>query len=128
MLQDWLISAAYAQDAAAAQPSLLTNLAPMVLVIGIFYLLIIRPQQKKYKQHQQMINAVKRGDDIVTGGGIIGKVTRVEEGGKVKVQIAEGVEITVEQSTISSVLTKPGADDKETKDGKKQPKAANDNA
>lgn len=127
MLIDLLIPAALAQDAAAAMPapSPLGGLLPLVFVFGIFYFLIIRPQQKKMKQHQATLKAIKRGDQIITGGGVHGKVTKVDEGGTLKVQIAEGVEITVEQSTVSSVILPPETDAKEA--GKKV-KAANDNA
>ncbi len=109
MLNTLLISAAHAQEAAAgatgAAPSPLTGVLPLVFIFVVFYFLLIRPQQKKYKQHQAMITAVKRGDKVVTGGGIHGKVTKVEDT-TVSVQIAEGVEIQVEKVTLSNVLTK----------------------
>lgn len=123
MLIDLFVSAAHAQDAAAA-PSPITSIVPLIFIMVVFYFLIIRPQQKKHKQHVAMISSVQRGDQVITGGGIHGKVTRVEDGGKLKVEIAEGIEIIVEQSTLSNVLTKPGADGKK----EKSPKPANDNA
>jgi preprotein translocase subunit YajC len=131
MIIDFLISSAHAQEAAAgAMPSgsPLSSIIPLVFIFGVFYILIIRPQQKKHKEHQAMIGAVQRGDNIITGGGIHAKVTRVDEGGKVKVQIAEGIEVTIEQSTIASVQAKPGAAGEKDKTGKTKPKAANDNA
>lgn len=134
MLFDLIIPAAYAQDAAAAAaaaaPSPLSGMLPLVFIFGVFYLLLIRPQQKKMKLHQAMIAAVKRGDEVITGGGIHGKITKVEEGGLLKVQIAEGVEVTVDQSTVSTVLTKPDATEAAKKaDDKvvKKSKVANDN-
>lgn len=116
---------AFAQEASGA-PSPLTGILPIVLIVAIFYFLIIRPQNKKYKEHQAMIAAIKRGDKVVTGGGIHGKVSKVSDDGTLKVTIADGVEITVEQATISKVLSKPGTDaDKGGKDGKES-KAAKD--
>lgn len=126
MLIDLFVSAAMAQDATSAASSPISTLVPMLLVLAVFYVLIIRPQQKKMKHHQAMIGSIQRGDQVITGGGIHAKVVRVEEGGKLKLQIAEGVEITVEQSTISNVLNKPGADATGKKE--KSPKPANDNA
>jgi preprotein translocase subunit YajC len=127
-------SPAWAQSAA---PSPLASLLPIVLIIAIFYLLIIRPQNKKFKEHRAMIAAIARGDRVITGGGIHGKVTKVEEGGSLRVEIAEGVEVTVEQSTVSQVKAKTGAASpaaepakKETKPAAKSAKAkkaANDN-
>lgn len=126
------VGTAHAQDAAAASapPSPLSGMIPLILIFVVFYFLLIRPQQKKYKQHQEMVSNVKRGDDVVTGGGIHGKVTKVEEGSTVMVQIAEGIEVKVEKSTISTVIAKPGAEaalPKAEKSAKKK-KAANDNA
>lgn len=125
------VSSASAQDAAAGAPaSPLSGMIPLVLIFVVFYFLLIRPQQKKYKQHQEMVSNVQRGDDVVTGGGIHGKITKVEEGSTVMVQIAEGIEVKVEKSTITTVIAKPGAEaalPKVEKPAKKK-KAANDNA
>ncbi len=74
-----LVTPAYAQAAAGGPAGLLQGLAPMILILGIMYLLIIRPQQKKVKAHQAMVAALRRGDQVVTQGGIIGKVTRVKD-------------------------------------------------
>ncbi|ADO42502.1 preprotein translocase subunit YajC [Ketogulonicigenium vulgare] len=80
---------------------------PMILIFVIMYLLLIRPQQKKLKQHQEMLKALRRGDQIVTQGGVIGKVAKVkEETNEVEVEIAEGVTVRVMRSTISQVLNK----------------------
>jgi preprotein translocase subunit YajC len=100
---------AFAQAAgtAAGAPSLLNSfLIPMVLVFGIMYFLMIRPQQKKMKQHKAMIEALRRGDQVVTQGGILGKVSKVQEDGMVEVEIADGVKVKVLRHTIVSVLNK----------------------
>ena len=83
---------------------LVMGIAPWLLIFVIFYLLMIRPQQQKVKQHQATIAAVKKGDDIVTGGGIRGRVTKVNDD-EVEVEIAQGVKVRVIKSTISHVLT-----------------------
>jgi preprotein translocase subunit YajC len=89
---------------AGGSAGLLIGILPWVLIFVIFYLLMIRPQQKRVKEHQAAIAAVKKGDEIVTGGGIRGRVTKVNEE-EVEVEIAQGVKIRVVKSTISQVLT-----------------------
>ncbi|WGW03263.1 preprotein translocase subunit YajC [Tropicibacter oceani] len=79
---------------------------PLILIFAIMYFLLIRPQQKKMKEHQAMVEAVRKGDKIVTQGGIIGKVSRVMEGAEVEVEIAEGVKVRIIKSTIAQVLSK----------------------
>lgn len=79
---------------------------PLILIFGIMYFLLIRPQQKKLKQHQQMVDSLRRGDQVVTAGGLIGKVVKVKDGGELDVELAEGVKVRVVQSTISQVLSK----------------------
>lgn len=78
------------------------GILPFILIFVIFYLLLIRPQQKRMKQHQQMIAAVKKNDVAVTGGGVIGKVTKVEDG-EVELEIAQGVRVKVIKATLSEV-------------------------
>lgn len=126
---------ALAQDAAAGASSPFAGILPIVAIIGIFYFLIIRPQNKKMKEHQAMLEAIQRGDNIITGGGIHGKVSKVEEGGIITVKIADDVEVRLERSTISKVIEKPGSvekldasnkKEKQSSSSKKQ-KAANDN-
>ena len=70
------------------------------------YFLLIRPQQKKVKQHQAMVEALRRGDQVITQGGLIGKVTKVKEDGEIEVEIAEGVKVRVVKATIASVMSK----------------------
>ena len=80
---------------------------PLILIFVIFYFFLIRPQQKKVKEHKLMVKALKRGDEVVTSGGIIGKVERVLGDDKVDILISENVTIQVVQSTIQSLLNKP---------------------
>jgi preprotein translocase subunit YajC len=83
---------------------LVMGIAPWLLIFVIFYLLMIRPQQQRVKQHQAAIAAVKKGDEIVTGGGIRGRVTKVN-GEEAEVEISQGVKVRIVKSTISQVLT-----------------------
>ncbi len=90
------------------QGSMLAQLPFILALFAIMYFLLIRPQQKKLKDHQAMISAVRRGDMVVTAGGILGKVTKVKEdgGGEIEVEIATGVNVRVLKSTITTVLSK----------------------
>ena len=78
----------------------------MVLIFAIMYFLLIRPQQKKMKEHRAMVEALRRGDQVVTSGGIVGKVSKVQDDGFVEVEIAEGVKIKLVKHTITQVLNK----------------------
>ncbi|MGI9388422.1 MAG: preprotein translocase subunit YajC [Boseongicola sp.] len=99
------VTPAYAQ--AAGGGDVFTSLiVPMALIFGIMYFLLIRPQQKKVKEHQAMIEAVRRGDQIVTAGGLVGKVTKVKDEGEVEVEISQGVNVRVVKHTISQVRSK----------------------
>ena len=80
---------------------------PLILIFVIFYFFLIRPQQKKVKEHKLMVAALKRGDEVITSGGIIGKVERILGDDKVDLSISENVTIQVVQSTIQSLLNKP---------------------
>jgi len=102
------VTPAYAQSAAPGADPFTGILLPMLLVFGIFYMLVWRPQQKKLKEHQAKITAVKRGDQVVTSGGIIGKVTGVgpDDSDEVTVEIAEGVKAKIRKSTLHDVLAK----------------------
>jgi preprotein translocase subunit YajC len=95
----------YAQAAQDTFGMLNSLLIPTMLIIGIMYFLMIRPQQKRLKEHQAMVAGVRRGDTVVTSGGIIGKVAKVDEQ-ELQVEIAEGVKIKVLRSTISEVRGK----------------------
>ena len=85
----------------------IASLVPLILVFLIMYFLLIRPQQKKLKEHQAMVNALRRGDKVVTSGGIVGRVTKVHDTeNEVEVEIATGVNVRVVRSTIQSVVSK----------------------
>ncbi|MEZ8015381.1 MAG: preprotein translocase subunit YajC [Ascidiaceihabitans sp.] len=79
---------------------------PLLLIFGIMYFLLIRPQQKKMKEHQAMVTSLRRGDKIVTAGGMFGKVVKVHDEGEVEVEIADGVKVRMVQSTIAQVVSK----------------------
>ena len=79
---------------------------PLLLIFGIMYFLLIRPQQKKMKEHQAMVNGLRRGDKVVTAGGMFGKVVKVHDEGEVEVEIADGVKVRMVQSTIAQVVSK----------------------
>lgn len=95
---------AYAQAAGGAAGAF-TSFVPLILIFAIMYFLLIRPQQKKAKDHRAMVAALRKGDQVVTQGGILGKVYKVADG-EVEVEIAEGVRVRVVRSTITQVLSK----------------------
>lgn len=99
------VTPAYAQAASGAGGAFASFL-PLILIFGIMYFLLIRPQQKRVKEHRSMVEALRRGDQIVTQGGVIGKVSKVKEDGEIEVEIAEGVRIRVVKSTVAQVLSK----------------------
>jgi preprotein translocase subunit YajC len=115
-----LISPAYAQDAGNMLGSA-TSFLPLVLIFAVFYFLLIRPQQQKQKESRAMIAAIKRGDRVVTGGGILGTVQRVpmvqDKDGKqvasneIEVEIAPNIRVTVLRDTITSVIRPTAAND-----------------
>ncbi len=79
---------------------------PLILIFAIMYFLLIRPQQKKVKEHQAMVEALRRNDQVITQGGMVAKVTKVKDDGEVEVEIAEGVKVRVVKSTIAQVISK----------------------
>ncbi len=79
---------------------------PLILIFAIMYFLLIRPQQKKLKEHQAMVAALRRGDMVLTQGGIIGKVSKVKDDGEIEVEIAENIRVRVMRATIVQVLSK----------------------
>jgi preprotein translocase subunit YajC len=100
-----LITPAYAQAGAAAPggtAAFFIQMMPLALIFVIFWFLLIRPQQQRMKKHRALIDAVKKGDSIVTGGGLIGKVTKVE-GDTVEVEIASGVKVKAVKSTLTDI-------------------------
>jgi preprotein translocase subunit YajC len=102
-----LISAAYAQGTGLLDQSALIQFLPLILIFIVFYFLLIRPQQKKAKDQRAMLDALRRGDRVVTGGGILGTVSKVVSPEEVEVDIASGVRVKVLRSTITTVLAKP---------------------
>jgi preprotein translocase subunit YajC len=110
------IPPAYAQDGGAGA---ILQLLPLIAIFGVFYFILIRPQQKKQKDHRAMIDSLARGDKVVTGGGIVGTVIKVDPGKEeMFVEIAPNVRVTVLRSTVSTKID-PNA-------GKEAPKPAND--
>ena len=100
---------AYAQAAGGGGggANLFELIMPFVLILGIMYFLVIRPQQKRFREHQEMIGALRRGDEVVTAGGLIAKVTKVKEGDdEVEAEIAQGIKVRLVKSTISAVTSK----------------------
>ena len=79
---------------------------PLILIFVIMYFLLIRPQQKKMKEHQALVAGLRRGDQVVTPGGLIGKVSKVKDDAEIEVEIAEGVKVRVVRQTITQVLSK----------------------
>ena len=102
---DWLIPSAWAQAAGGSQPNAVMQLPPPVLIFVVFYFLLIRPQSKRAKEHKAMVSALAVGDEVVTSGGILGRITEAGEQ-FLTVEIAEGVRIKVQRHTVSSVLPK----------------------
>jgi preprotein translocase subunit YajC len=103
------ISSAFAQTAPAAaggdMQSSLMSMLPLVLMFGVLYFVMIRPQMKKQKEHKAMIDALAKGDEIVSAGGVLGKVTKLGES-IVEIEVANGVEIQIQRSAVVQVLPK----------------------
>ncbi|HXS41776.1 MAG TPA: preprotein translocase subunit YajC [Stellaceae bacterium] len=130
-----LISPAYAQAAAGGDTSsMLVQIAPLALIFVVFYFFLIRPQQQKAKQQRSMLDAIRRGDRVVTGGGIIGTVAKVVNPDEVQIDIADNVRVRVVRSTIAQVLAKTepvaakGASGKDDDGGPKDGAAASADA
>ncbi|MGH7031311.1 MAG: preprotein translocase subunit YajC [Stellaceae bacterium] len=109
-----LISTAYAQGTGLSglssmfdNQSAMIQFLPLVLIFVVFYFLLIRPQQRKAKDHRATLGALRRGDRVVTGGGIIGTVVRADSPDEISLDIADGVRVRVVRGTITSVLAKP---------------------
>jgi preprotein translocase subunit YajC len=116
-----LISEAWAQAGGGGSGDFLVQLFPLILIFVVFYFLLIRPQQAKVKAQREMLSGVKRGDRVVTGGGIIGLVTKVISDNELQVELAEGVRVRIIKQTITDIVSRGesvrGA--KETEDDEK---------
>lgn len=125
-----LITPAYAQAGGGDSSSMLVQLAPLVLIFVVFYFFLIRPQQQKAKQQKAMLSAIRRGDRVITAGGLMGMVAKVVSDDELLVDLAENVRVRVVRSTISQVLarTEPAAakadEAKDPKSGDSSPSAA----
>lgn len=100
------ITEAYAQGAAPGGSNLLFQLLPFIMILGIMYFLIIRPQQKRLKDHREMIGSLRRGDTVVTAGGMVGKVTKLIGDAELQVELADSVRVRVIRNTIAEVRTR----------------------
>ncbi|MEM9840615.1 MAG: preprotein translocase subunit YajC [Pseudomonadota bacterium] len=100
------LMAAAVPAGAPAAPNPIMSFVPLLLIMVVFYFLLIRPQQQARKKLMDMINAVKRGDEVVTAGGLVGKVTKVGDDAEVTVRLAEGVEVQVIKATLTDVRGK----------------------
>jgi preprotein translocase subunit YajC len=101
-----LISPAYAQTSPFGGSDMLTSLLPFVLIFVIMYFLILRPQQKRVKQHAEMVKNVRKGDTVITSGGLVGRVTKVVDDDQIEIEVSEGVRIRQMRQMISDVRAK----------------------
>jgi preprotein translocase subunit YajC len=99
----WLIQDAWAQAEGQSNP--LISLLPLVLIFAVFYFLLIRPQNKRQKEHKELVANLSVGDEVVTAGGVLGKVVEIKEQ-FLRVQVADGVELKVQRHTIGAVMPK----------------------
>ncbi|MGI9371529.1 MAG: preprotein translocase subunit YajC [Hyphomicrobiales bacterium] len=109
------ISPAYAQAAGGGGGDIFGMLLPLIAMVAIFYFLVMRPQQKKMKAHAEMVTNVRRGDTVVTNGGLVGKVHKVSDDSEVVVELAENVRVRVVRTMISQVRVKGEPASEETK-------------
>jgi len=101
-----LISPAFAQAAGGQGSDMLMSLLPFILIFVIMYFLILRPQQRRVKQHQEMVKNVRRGDTVITSGGLIAKVTKVVDEDKIEIELADGVRAMQMRQMVSEVRAK----------------------
>jgi preprotein translocase subunit YajC len=99
------ITPAYAQGVGGGS-DMLISLLPFALIFVIMYFLILRPQQRRVKQHQEMVTSLRRGDTVVTSGGLVGKITKVVDDGEVELQLADGVRVRQMKAMVSEVRAK----------------------
>ena len=113
------VSPAYAQAAGGIGGGGLESFLPIILIFAVFYFLLIRPQQKKQKEHKNMLGQVRRGDRVVMGGGIMGTVTKVIDDNEIMVEITDGVKVRVQRALLAHVIAK-------TDPNQSTPNASND--
>lgn len=101
-----MITPAYAQAAGAGGGDIVLQLVPFILIFVIMWFLIIRPQQKRVKAHQEMVKGLRRGDQVVTSGGIVGKISKVVDDGEIEVEISEGVRVRIVRAMVTEVRSK----------------------
>ena len=104
-----LITPAFAQGSlfgGADSSGMITSLLPLILIVVIMYFLVLRPQQKRAKEHQELVKNLRRGDTVVTSGGLVGKVTKVVDDDQIEVEIADGVRVRQMRSMVSEVRAK----------------------
>lgn len=102
---DFFIASALAQDAAAEAPSMLGSLLPLILIVVVFWFLLIRPQMKRNKEHRQLVSNLSKGDEIVSAGGLLGRITEVDES-FVTVELADNVVVRMQRHSIAQVVPK----------------------
>ena len=105
-MEPFLITPAFAQVPGGDVTAQLAGLVPFILIFVIMWFLVLRPQQRRVKQHQEMVKNVRRGDWVVTSGGIVAKVTKVTDDPEIEVEIADGVRVKLVRQMISDVRTK----------------------
>ncbi len=101
----FFINDAWAQATGAGEPSLLTGMLPLILIFVVFYFLLIRPQSKRAKEHKAMVEALSKGDEVVTAGGILGKITDVGDQ-FITLEVSSGVSLKVQRHTVGAVMPK----------------------
>lgn len=101
-----MITPAFAQAPGAGGGDIFLQLVPFILIFVIMWFLIIRPQQKRVKAHQEMVKALRRGDSVVTSGGMIGKISKVVDDAEIEVEIAEGVRVRIVRAMVTEVRSK----------------------
>jgi preprotein translocase subunit YajC len=104
-LMDFLINTAWAQDAAPSAGPGIAQFLPLIILFVIFYLFLIRPQMKRHKEHRKMVEAIAKGDEIITNGGLLGRITDVGDN-FIVLEIAKGVEVKVQKQAISATMPK----------------------
>jgi preprotein translocase subunit YajC len=102
---DFLIAAAYAEGAGTPQGGGFASFIPLIILIVVFYFLLIRPQQQKVKEHNNMVNALQKGDEIVTTGGLLGRITEMGDN-FLQIQIAQNTEVKIQRQAVSAVMPK----------------------